>query len=70
MPPITEVIQVAVQVLTTSLIGWLIHKLAMARFEFRQFMAEHDFLLKSAKDTSEAIVKLNKRFDRHVSRHG
>lgn len=51
------VIPAFAQLLMTSVIGWLVHKLTQARTEFRRFMNEHEQLIR-------AVLKLNKRLDR------
>lgn len=35
-----------------------------------RLMREHEFLLRSAKDDAEAILKLNRRLDRLAARNG
>jgi len=67
---IATIITVTVQAATTSIIAWLAHKLGAARTEFRTFMKEHEYLLASAKENSDAIIKLNSRLDRIASRRG
>lgn len=63
-------ISVALQVVLTGIVGWLINRLARVRQEFKQFMDEHEFLLTTAKANSAAILKLNRRLDRIARKHG
>jgi hypothetical protein len=70
MPSTAAIIQTVVQVITAGIIGWLVHKLGQARTEFRSFMREHEFLLQSARETSHALVLLNRRLDRLQKRIG
>jgi uncharacterized membrane protein len=66
----TVVASTAIQVTLAGVIGWLIHRLAGARNEFRQFLQEHEFLLTTARDNAAAIIKLNKRLDRMARNRG